>query len=36
MDTLDEMCESWLCEWISAKLSRERRDGEKINIYDAD
>jgi hypothetical protein len=29
MDTLYELCESRLCEWIGVELSGERGDGEK-------
>ncbi len=33
METLYELCESWLCERISEEISRERRDEEERNIY---
>jgi hypothetical protein len=35
MEIFYELCESWLCVWIGAEISRERRDEEKKNIYDA-
>jgi hypothetical protein len=34
MGTLYELCESRMCRWIGVEISRERRDGRKINIYD--
>ncbi len=34
METLYELCESWLCERIDEEISRERKDKERRNIYD--
>jgi hypothetical protein len=34
MEIFYEWCESWLYEGISEKISGERRDEEKRNIYD--
>jgi hypothetical protein len=35
METLYELCESWLCEGIGEEISGEQRDKERRNIYDA-
>ncbi len=35
MDTLYEQCESWFWWRIGAELSRERRDVERIKLYEA-
>jgi hypothetical protein len=35
METLYELCKSWLYEGIGEEISGERKDEEKRNIYDA-
>ncbi len=32
METLYELCESWLCRGVGEEISGQRRDGQK-NIY---
>ncbi len=35
METLYELCESWLCRGVGEEISGQLKDGEKKYMYDA-